>query len=134
MFIVVLSRNCHTNLTKCLADIMNCLHYKYLFFLSYYFLSNLLALCHMSVSLSYWLTVFVCLTLCILMCLIILDSVLIFCIFNWCLCNFVLAGWAFGPVFIVVLNINCLTKNDLSGILDTTDTNFLDPWWAGTCG
>ena len=48
--------------------------------------------------------------------------------FDSCLCNFVLAGWAFGPVFIVVLNINCLTKNDLSGILDTTDTNFLDPW------
>ena len=50
--------------------------------------------------------------------------------FDWCLCNFVLAGSAFGPVFIVVLNINCLTKNDLSGILDTTDTNFLDPWSA----
>ena len=48
--------------------------------------------------------------------------------FDWCLCNFVLADWAFGSVFIIVLNINCLTKNDLSGILDTTDTNFLDPW------
>ena len=47
--------------------------------------------------------------------------------FDWCLCNFVLADWAFGSVFIIVLNINCLTKNDLSGILDTTDTNFLHP-------
>ena len=40
---------------------------------------------------------------------------------------FCLSWLGVGPVLIVVLNINCLTKKDLSGILDTKDTNFLDP-------
>ena len=103
----------------------------YLFVLSYYFLSNLLALClmWMPVSLSYWLTVCVCLMY------INMSDNIAFCLsilhFVSCLCNFVLAGPS-AQLFIVVLNRNCLTNNDLSCILDTTDTDFLDPWSSGT--
>ena len=36
----------------------------------------------------------------------------------------------FGPTFFVVIfNVICLTINNLSGILDTTDTSFVHPWW-----
>ena len=35
----------------------------------------------------------------------------------------------FGPTFFVVIfNVICLTINNLSGILDTTDTSFVHPW------
>ena len=38
----------------------------------------------------------------------------------------------FGPTFFVVIfNVICLTINNLSGILDTTDTNFLHPCTKG---
>ena len=106
-------------------DKVSVLHYVYLFVLSYYFLSNLLALCLMPVSLCYWLTVCVCLMY------INLSDDIAFCLsilhFVSCLCNFVLAG-PLAQLFIIVLKRNCLTNNDLSCILDTTDTYFLDPW------
>lgn len=36
----------------------------------------------------------------------------------------------FGPTFFVVIfNVICLTINNLSGILDTTDTSFVHPWF-----
>ena len=35
-------------------------------------------------------------------------------------------------IFVVIFNVICLTINNLSGILDTTDTSFVDPCSDGT--
>ena len=38
--------------------------------------------------------------------------------------------WTF--LFVIIFFVICLTVNNLSGILDTTDTSFMKPWAAGT--
>ena len=45
-----------------------------------------------------------------------------------CQIAFFMSCLMFGPTFFVVIfNVICLTINNLSGILDTTDTSFVHP-------
>ena len=33
------------------------------------------------------------------------------------------------PFFVVIFYVICLSVNNVSGILDTADTSFMQPWW-----
>ena len=55
-------------------------------------------------------------------------------IYDWFFCSFhelpyvMLSGPSF---FVIIFFVICLTVNNLLGILDTTDTSFMQPWVVG---